>query len=174
MKRLALLPLAMLTLAGCSSEGVRGVAIPDDGLVMCDPIERLVSDRGCRDERVTVPRTAEDVAPTTTTAVTWPTTMEVLAAFKADGLPVGQTQYNTHAACQGEVPCQRVLEIRETRMSIWEFTNEQDARRWAAVYPWHYVNGSIMLRFTRDGLKPTPADTADGYARSLDRFMDGR
>lgn len=94
------------------------------------------------------------------------TAQRVVDEFIARGLPAGDPRDNTGRSC-GDPQCVQLVTTDD--VSVYQFADAERAEYWAnAVFPVHYRNGAIVLRFTQGGSHPTPEWAIPQYQAALD------
>lgn len=97
------------------------------------------------------------------------TAQRVVDEFRVRGLPVGDARDNTGRSC-GDPQCVQLITTDD--VSVYQFADAERAEYWAnAVFPSHYRNGLIVLRFTEGGGHPTPEWAVPEYRSVLDALV---
>lgn len=93
---------------------------------------------------------------------------DVVDAVISAGLPAGDPRDNTARRCAA-AGCVQLITTDE--FSAYQFPDNQSAERWASMFPSHYVNGTIFLRFTESGSMVTDPALIPQYRAVLDQLM---
>lgn len=107
-----------------------------------------------------------DALPTATVGA--PSAQDVVDAVVRAGLPATDPRDNSASMCD-DAGCVQLITTEE--FSAYQFPDQQSAERWASIYPSHYVNDTILLRFTQDGSNPTDPALIPQYREVLDQVM---
>ncbi|KSU80747.1 DUF2510 domain-containing protein [Rhodococcus qingshengii] len=94
---------------------------------------------------------------------------DVIAAIKDAGLPVVDPRTNTSFCA--ESGCVQL--VTTDYFSVYQFADQAKADKFAAVWPLHYQNGLVFLRYTGDGSDPTDPALIPQYNAVLDQVMAG-
>lgn len=108
---------------------------------------------------------AEVVAPADPAAVT---AQQVVDAVVAAGLPATDPRDNSSRICK-DAGCVQLITTDD--FSAYQFPDVATADKWAAVYPLGYRSGTIFLRYTEGGSKPTDRALIPQYNAVLDGLL---
>ncbi|MDI9918276.1 DUF2510 domain-containing protein [Rhodococcus sp. IEGM 1379] len=94
---------------------------------------------------------------------------DIVAAVKAAGLPVIDPRPNA-GGCASSGCVQMII---TDNFSVYQFADQEKANQAASIFPLHYQNGLVFIRYTRDGSNPTDPALIPQVNAVLDQVMAG-
>ncbi|MDV6274306.1 hypothetical protein R3Q06_12410 [Rhodococcus erythropolis] len=94
---------------------------------------------------------------------------DVISAIDDAGLPVIDPRTNTSFCADSGC----VQLVTTDYFSVYQFADRNKAEKFAALWPSHYMNGLVFIRYTRDGDDPIDPALIPQYNTVLDQVMAG-